>query len=268
MWDWETIRGICAIIGTICAIISAICGILTAIYMRKKTVQQPSQTAKAKGLLLNKAFSKKTIWKWIVAFVVSSLIAGSLWTYQQLNPNGDPAQVTSAAHQNATLTPSDNSDNPAPAKANPEDRQPTLIQTPTQTPTPTLHLPPTTIPIPVSPPAPTLALSPTIQPDDEILSVVVDRNPHLADSFDVQVLSALITGADGLSIEIHNATCNNTKHITTEEWTPLRCGYDEETQTQTIMEHILAWHESVGHLRCEADGIPNSSTMQFSCFTE
>ena len=84
----------------------------------------------------------------------------------------------------------------------------------------------------------------------------------------VQALSTLVTGVDGLSIEIHNAVCNNTEHINTEEWVQLRCGYDEETQEQTVIEHIMAWHESVGYLRCEADGIPNSLTMEFRCFAE
>ena len=265
--------GIWEIISAICAIICAICAIIT---VRREPVQQSSQIAQEKSALSKKVFFKKATSRWTVTLVVLFLLTGGWWAYLQVRPDGDPAQVTPATHQNATPTPSDNSDNPAPAESNQEDRQPTLIQTPTlmpvptptQTPTPTLHLLPTTIPIPVSPPAPTLALSPTIQPDDEILSVVVDRNPHSAQPFHVQVLSALITGADGLLIEIHNATCNNIEHITTKEWIQLRCGYDKETQTQTIIEHILAWHESVGHLRCEADGIPNSSTMQFSCFTE
>ena len=84
----------------------------------------------------------------------------------------------------------------------------------------------------------------------------------------VQALSALVTGADGISVEIHNAVCNNTEHINTKEWIQLRCGYDEETQEQTVIEYIVAWHESVGYLRCEADGIPNSLTMEFRCFAE
>lgn len=98
--------------------------------------------------------------------------------------------------------------------------------------------------------------------------VVIDRDAHSAQPFDVQVLSNLVTGVDGLSVEIHNAVCNNTEHIRTEEWIELRCGYDEEAQEQTVIEHITAWHESVGYLRCEADGIPNSSTMEFRCFTK
>ena len=110
-------------------------------------------------------------------------------------------------------------------------------------------------------------LSPTIRPDGRILLVVIDRNPRLAQPLDVQVLSTLVTGVDGLSVEIHNAVCNNTEHINTWEWVQLRCGYYEETQDQTVIEHITVWHESVEYLRCEADGIPNSSTMEFKCFT-
>ena len=259
MWDWD--------ITTVAPIISAIPAL----------AQMLGWAVKARSSLSPKAFFKTMPWKRMAFLaVLPFVVIGSLWIYQQINPNGDPAQATPAAHQNATPTASDTSDNPAPAKASPEDRQITLIQiptlmpfpTPTQPPTPTLDLLPKTIPIPISPPAPTLALSPTIRPGDKILSVVVDRTPNSAQPFHVQVLSALVTGADGISIEIHNATCNNNEHITTKEWTQFRCGYDKETQRQTILEHILAWHESVGHLRCEADGIPNSSTMQFSCFTE
>ena len=98
--------------------------------------------------------------------------------------------------------------------------------------------------------------------------VVIDRNPRLAEPLDVQVLSTLVTGVDGLSIEIHNAVCNNTEHINTEEWIQLRCGYYEETQGQTVIENITAWHEWLGYLRCVADGIPNSLTMEFRCFAE
>ena len=228
--------------------------------------------------ILKKAFSKTLEWKWVIISTVASfiLVGSGFLIYQQTNRNGDPAQVRQVSHQNATPTPSINSDNPAPSNVNPDGRRPTPIQTPkltpvpasTSPPTPTLHPTATPIPIPVSPPAPTLALSPTIRPGDKILSVVVDRNPNSTQPFHVQVLSALVTGADGISIEIHNATCNNNEHITTKEWTQFRCGYDKETQRQTILEHIVAWHESVEHLRCEADGIPNSSTMHFSCFTE
>ena len=227
---------------------------------------------------LKKEFPKTLGWRWaIVSAVVCFILVGAgFLIYQQANRNGDPAQVTPTASQNTTLTPSDNSDIPTPLKAKPEDRRPTPIQTPmltlvpTSTPTPTPILGPTAtpVPIPVSPPAPTLALSPTIRPDNAILSVVIDRNPRLAETLHVQALSALVTGADGISVEIHNAVCNNTEHINTKEWIQLRCGYDEETQEQTVIEYIVAWHESVGYLRCEADGIPNSLTMEFRCFAE
>ena len=233
--------------------------------------------AKANRPSSEMGFLNTRIWRWIVVLAVPLLlVGGSLWIYQQANPNGDPAQATPDAHQNATPTPSVNSENSAPSQGNPEDRLPTPIQTPKLTPVPTstpIHTPtpdPTATPIsiPVSPPAPTLALAPTIRPDKAILSVVIDRNPHSARPLHVQALSTLVTGADGLSVEIHNAVCNNTEHINTKEWLQLRCGYDEETKEQTVIEHILAWHESVGHLRCESDGIPNSLTMEFRCFAE
>ena len=310
MWDWNIIIGICAIVSTVCAIISATCAALTAVYIRKETVPQPNRISEAKDSLLRKVFSKKTIWKWTVGFMVSSLIAGGLWIYQQADPNGDPTQVAPTTYQNVPSTPSGNSE-PVPAKASPETRRPTPIQipestpvptaTPTHTPTlgpmatpdPTLNPVPThtptlrptarphptqrptltpvptatPVPMPVSPAAPTLALSPTIRADGRVLLVVIDRYPRLAYPLDVQVLSTLVTGVDGLSVEIHNAVCNNTEHINTGEWVQLRCGYDEGTQEQTVIEYITAWHESVEYLRCEAYGIPNSLTMEFKCFT-
>ena len=211
-----------------------------------------------------------------------------MWVYQQANTNGDPAPVTPSDYRNTESTPSINSENPTPSKENPEDRRPTPVETPkltpiqasapnhtptpdpaaTPIPTPTPDPTTTPIPTPVSSPAPTLALSPTIRPDSRIFLVVIDRNPRLAEPLHVQVLSTLITGVDGLSIEIHNAVCNNTEYIKTKEWVQLRCGYHEETQEQTVIEHITAWHESKGYLRCEADGIPNSLTMEFTCFVE
>ena len=248
--------------------------------------------------MIEKVFSKTLPWGWIIAsaLVTAVLIVSITWIYQQANPNGDPAEVAPAAHQNDTPITTDNSDNPTPPEISPEDQRPTPIQTPelttvptsmmihtptpdpTATPTPTLDPTPTPtpilnptatpVPIPVSPPAPTLALAPTIRSDGRILLVVIDRNPRLAEPLDVQVLSTLVTGADGLSVEIHNAVCNNTEHINTEEWVQLRCGYYEEKQERTVMEHIAAWHESVGYLRCEAGGIPNSLTMEFRCFAE
>ena len=226
--------------------------------------------------ILKKAFSKEIEWSWVIVLTsVSFLVGIGFLIYQQANPNGDLAQVTPTAHQNVPSTPSDNSDS-VPSKANPEERRPTPIHTPrltpvpTSTPTHTSTPDPTATPapIPVSPPAATLALSPTIRPDKAILSVVIDRNPHSARPLHVQTLSTLVTGADGLSVEIHNAVCNNTEHINTKEWVQLRCGYYEETQEQTVIEYIVAWHESVGYLRCEADGIPNSLTMEFRCFAE
>ena len=49
-------------------------------------------------------------------------------------------------------------------------------------------------------------------------------------------------------------------------------GLDLTQEIHANEKHLLckalAWHESVEHLRCKADGIPNSSTVQFSCFTE
>ena len=248
--------------------------------------------------ILKKAFSKTLAWRWVlISTVVSFILVGtSFLIYQQANSNGDPDQVTPIAHQNVTPNASDNSDNPTPSKANLEDLQPTPTQTPKPTPVPTstpIHTPtpeptatltpmpdPTQTPIPIptptatpvpapaTPPAPTLALAPTIRPDGRILLVVIDRNPRLAEPLDVQALSALVTGANGLSVEIHNAVCNNTEHINTEEWVQLHCGYYEETQKQSVIEHLIAWHESVGYLRCDTDGIPNSLTMEFRCFAE
>ena len=244
--------------------------------------------------ILKKAFSKEIEWGWVMALTASLLVgitAGVGFSiYQQVDPNGDIAQVTPAAHQNETPIPPINLGNPTPSKASSEAPRPTPIQTPepttvptampihtptsgptvtphpTQGPTPTLGPTETVVPIPVSPPAPTLALSPTVRPDGRILLVVIDRNPRLAQPLDIQVLSTLVTGVDGLSVEIHNAVCNNTEHINTWGWVQLRCGYYEETQEQTVIEHIMAWHESVGYLLCEADGIPNSLTIEFKCF--
>ena len=246
--------------------------------------------------ILKKVLPKVIEWRWVIVLTVSSLVgipAGIGFSmYLQVNQNGDTAQVTPTAHQSQTSIPPINSGNPTPSNASPEARHPTPTQTPeltpvptatllhtptsgptatphpTQTPPPTLGPTATPVPIPVSPSAPTLALSPTIRPDSRILSVVIDRNQRLAQPFDVQVLSTLVTGSDGLSVEIHNAVCNNTEHINTREWMQLRCGYYEKTQKQAVIEHITAWHESVGYLRCEADGIPNSLTMGFRCFTK
>ena len=246
--------------------------------------------------ILKRAFFERLDWRWaIVAAGVSFALTGAgLLIYQQTNKSGYPAQASQVPHQNATptFTPPSNSDNPDPSRANPEDRRPTPVQTPkptllpTSTPTPTSTLTPIAtldptptpiptpdatampIPIPLSPPAPTLALSPTIRPDRAIISVVVDRNPHSTKPLQVQALSTLVTGTDGLSVEVHNAVCNNTEHITTKEWIQLHCGYDEEEQRQTVLESIQVWHESVGYLRCEAGGIPNSVTMEFQCFAE
>ena len=241
---------------------------------------------------LKKVFPKVIEWKWAIVLAVSFLVgipAGIGFSiYLQVNPNGDLVQATPVTDQNVPSTPSDNFNTVSP-KASPESHQPTPIQTPeptpvptatphtptldptatphpTQRPTPTLVPTATPVPIPVSTPVPTLTLSPTIRADGRILLVVIDRNPRLAQPFDVQVLSNLVTGVDGLSVEIHNAVCNNTEHIRTKEWIELRCGYYEETQGQTVIEHITAWHESVGHLRCETEGPPNSLEMKFGCF--
>lgn len=288
MWDWEVIRGVCAIISAICALISA----GYAVRAGRNTAQQPSRTSKEEGSLPKKALYDKTVWKWAVTFVVLSFVAAGLCTYQLADPDGDPAQATLLTRPDSTSTTPYNLDNPAPSKTNPGHRQPTPTQTPkptlaptltptpvptsiptatpdpTSTPTPTLSPTATTIPTPLSPPAPTLAFLSAVRPGGAIISVVIDRNPHLAEPLWVQTLSTLVTGVDGLSVEVHNAVCNNTEYINTKEWVQLRCGYDNKEQKQTVIEHIVAWHESVGYLRCEPLGIPNSLTMQFSCFAQ
>lgn len=280
MWDWDTVTKIATMISATVALIQAV------IFIAKAKIPLPKM-----GPLVVK------IWGWIALLAVLVLIGGgSAWIYQQVNPNGETAEAAATAHRNDTSITTDNSDNPTPPKVRAVDQQPNPTQTPkptpastsklihtptpdptatptsmldpTETPAPTLGPTATTTPIPMSPPAPTLALAPTIRPDEAILSVVIDRNPRLTKPLDVQALSTLVTGVDGLSVEIHNAVCNNTEHINTNEWAHLRCGYYEETQEQSVIEHIIAWHESVGYLRCETDGIPNSYTMEFRCFAE
>ena len=176
--------------------------------------------------ILKKVLSKTLGWRWVVASTVASfiLIGGALWVYQQVNPNEDSDPVAPSVYRDTASTPPINSDSSTPSKRNPENRRPIPMDTPTPTPIPTLVS---------SPSAPTLVLSPTIRPDSAVLSVVIDRNLRLTEPLQVQVLSTLITGVDGILIEIHNAVCHNTEHINTKEWIQLHCGYYEETLRQT-----------------------------------
>ena len=302
MWDWDA--STIGIALGIAGIVLSIPGAIVALVTIRNWITRDERP------FPEKVFLNTKVWVRIAAPAVPLLIVGGiLWISPQANRNGDTAQATSTAHQNAASTPKDDYD-PVPSKASPESRRPTSTQTPgptlvptstprhsqtlvpAATPTPTLnpvptHAPtpgptaklhptqepaPTTsptatpVPIPASTPVPTLTLSPTILPEKEILSVVIYRYSDRAQPFDVQVLSDLVTGVDGLSVEIHNAVCNNTERIHTLEYIELRCGYYKETREQTVIEHITAWHESVGHLQCETKALPNSSKMEFECF--